>query len=77
MAWRIEMSAIFCSNSQYLYKGCYFEFHSYCGPWPLKKNGDPRKYAGKKFWSMWEEFAKLSDIERESFKIYQGGCKVL
>lgn len=76
MVGRVEMTGIICSNSQYLYKGWYFEFHSYCGPWPLKKNGDPKQHAGKKFWEMWHEFAMLTDSERESFKVYQGGCKV-
>lgn len=71
------MRAIICSQAVYEYKGVLFEFHSYCGHWPLKKDGDPKKYAGKKFWDLWDEFSKLSKEEQDSYNIHRGGCQVL
>lgn len=47
----------------YRYKGWFFELPNYGGPWPLKKDGEPRKRAGNKFWVLWEEFSKLDNKE--------------
>lgn len=47
-----------CSPSIYEYDGWKFEVHSYCGPWPLRKDGEPRKRAGRKFWKMIEKWEK-------------------
>jgi hypothetical protein len=70
------MSGIICSPVVYEYKGILFEFHSYCGPWPLKKsNHYPKKYAGKKFWDMWDEFSKLPKEEQMTYNIHRGGCQ--
>lgn len=63
-----------CSAPEYEYKGWVFEIHAYMGPWPLKKNGDPRKRAGRKFYKMWEEFSTLTEDEQKSFRI-GGGCR--
>ena len=41
----------------YRYKGWWFEY-THSGPWPLKKNGEPRKRAGRKFYKIIEEFEK-------------------
>jgi len=71
------MRAIICSPAVYEYKGTLFEFHSYCGPWPLKKDGNPKKYAGKEFWDLWDEFSKLTRDEQNSYNIHRGGCQVL
>lgn len=71
------MQAIICSQAVYEYKGVTFEFHSYCGPWPLKKNGDHKKYAGKKFWNLWDEFSKLPKEEQNSYNIHRGGCQIV
>lgn len=62
-----------CSPRVYLYKGILFEYHDYSGPWPLKKNGDPKKVVGKKFYDLWEEFAALSAEEQETY-YESGGC---
>lgn len=56
----------------YSYNGWTFQWHSYCGPWPLKKNGDPRERAGDVFWNVIDEFQKLSKDERESFRVGGG-----
>lgn len=43
------------------------------GCWPLKKNGDPRARAGKKFYADLAEFFTLSDKYKEAYRI-GGGC---
>ena len=68
-----KTNGFICGPSLYEYKGWFFEIHSYCGPWPLRKDGELRERAGKKFWAMIDEFNNLSDKE-----IYSaggiGGC---
>jgi hypothetical protein len=49
----------------YKYKQFTFEFHSYCGPWKLKKNGDPAASCGRTFWKVYYEWDKLSTKEKE------------
>ncbi len=51
----------------YKYDGWLFESYDWFGPWPLKKGGEPRKNAGRKFWKMWEKFEGLSEDDREQF----------
>jgi hypothetical protein len=63
-----------CTIPVYTYKGWQFELHSYCGPWPLKKDGNPRRCAGKKFWQTYDEFSNLSEKEQEACKVIDGGC---
>jgi len=58
-----------CFGKFYRYKGCYFEFHRWVGPWPLKKDGDPKARAGRGFYKLYEEFAKLTDEQQESYQI--------
>ena len=67
------MHGFVCTVPIYEYKGWFFEYKAYCGPWPLKKNGDPRKCAGKKFWNMFSEFSKLPEEEQETYRV-GGGC---
>jgi len=55
-----------CYSHGYRFDGWYFEIHSYCGPWPLNKDGELRATPpGLKFWQMWERFQALSEEERE------------
>lgn len=63
-------------NPQYKYtfqgKEYYFEWHSYCGPHPLKKDGElkklvPHRYS--KFWNMVSEFQQLSSEERKKYEV--------
>ncbi len=68
------MSGIMCSSPTYQFEGVTFEFHRFIGPWPLKKNGDPKKYAGEKFYQLYERFKNLSSIEKEKCCIDKGGC---
>ena len=59
----------------YCFQGWTFEVHDYCGPWPLNKDGSPRKTApGRVFWKMWDAFEALSDEEREACLVERGGC---
>ena len=47
---------IICMPKLYRYDGWLFEVHSYFGAWPLKKDLDTRKRAGRKFFKMYERF---------------------
>jgi hypothetical protein len=64
-----------CSARQYRFEGWLFEDAGMAhGPWPLKKNGDPREKAGRKFYKMWGRFDKLSKAEKEKYRV-GGGCE--
>ena len=56
--------AILCYSKQYKYKGYYFEWHHYCGPAPLRKDGELSKKIPSGFWNMIEEFKSLGDKEK-------------
>ena len=62
-------NVIVCYNKAYRYKGYYFEWHRYGGPSPLKKNGDVRLNYPKGFWDMIEEFVKLSEEDKEKYRV--------
>lgn len=64
-----------CGPSLYKFEGWFFELHSYCGPWPLCKDGELRKRAGRVFWKVWERFNALSNEEKEQHLIEKGGCQ--
>jgi len=64
----------FCSNRVYEFKGWVFELSACSGPWPLKKNGDLRKRAGRVFYKVYDDFVKLSQCEKKKFRI-GGGCQ--
>lgn len=65
---------ILCKARVYRYKGHYFEWHSYCGPLPLRKDGELRKRVPSGFWKAIEGFQKLSDAERAGYMVEDGGC---
>ena len=56
----------------YTYKGWTFEWKKSwpVGPWPCKKNWEPRARAGDKFWNMFQEFSALSDEEQEQCRVF-------
>ena len=56
-----------CFHPIYVYDGYTFEVHSYFGPWPLKKNGEPRVNVPNGFWGMVDRFTALSDEEKETY----------
>ena len=55
----------------YRYKGWLFEYHRNkpFGPWPLRKDFEPRQKAGKVFYDMFEEFNDLSEAHQEMFRV--------
>jgi hypothetical protein len=69
------MNTFLCGPKIYEYDGWIFEFHYWCGPWPLKKDLELRKRAGKKFWNMFEKFNKIPIKEKENYRV-GGGCQV-
>lgn len=58
---------------QHVYRFDGWEFELYrtkpFPPWPLKKDGDPRERAGRKFWKMIDQFLALSEEEQEQHRI--------
>lgn len=68
------MKGYICGPFIYTYKGVMFEFRQYSTqPWPLKKDGEPRLRAGKKFYDLFDEWFRLPEKERESYRV-GGGC---
>jgi len=61
-----------CSTSRYEFRGWWFEY-GYCGPWPLRKDGELRKRAGAKFWDIIKEFDDLPEAKKERCR-EGGGC---
>jgi len=55
----------------YNYEGWTFDYDrgKPFGPWPLKKDGEPRARAGKKFYDMFERFLKLTEEDQEKLRI--------
>ena len=48
----------------YQYKGFTFEFHSLFGPIKVNKDFNPSACMGRKFFKVFEEWNKLSDVEK-------------
>lgn len=67
-----KMTAFICGPRIYEFGGWVFEYGE-MSVWPLKKNFEPRKRAGGKFFSVVERFARLPKTERERYRI-GGGC---
>lgn len=67
------MTGFICGPRLYEYKGWSFEFHSYCGQWPLRKDGELRKRAGRRFWKVFGEFEKLTHEDQVKYRV-GGGC---
>jgi len=73
---KVEIKGWICGPKIYEYKNWMFEESYMSGPWPLKKDGEPRKRAGKKFWDVWTQFNKLTDKQKRKYKL-SGGCTPL
>ena len=58
-----------CMPSVYEYKGWVFEDSMSNGPWPLKKDLEPRKRAGRKFWGVYASFLDIPEDEREQYRV--------
>ena len=66
------MNGFICGPRIYEYEGWIFE-HGHYICWPLKKDGEPRKRAGRKFYDMVGRFVALSEEEQEKHRV-GGGC---
>jgi len=65
-----------CGPRSYEFEGVSFEVSNYGGPWPLKKNGDPKKRAGRRFYAFYARFEALAPDEQEKHRT-GGGCIVV
>ena len=67
------MTGFICSSPLYEYDGWTFEFRPMMtGPWPIRKDGELYKRAGKRFYDVFEKWHALPD--RETYRI-GGGCE--
>jgi hypothetical protein len=64
-----RITAIITFADIYQFKGFIFEHHRYSGPMKLKKDLEPAKCEGRKFWKVWGEWNKLTDEEKEETRI--------
>lgn len=69
-----EIHGWICGPRLYEFDGWFFEYNMSSGPWPLKKDGELRKRAGKKFYDMFERFDKLTP-EVKNVHRAGGGCE--
>ena len=63
-----------CGPRTYKFENWLFEVSAWSGPWPITKEGDPRKKAGRQFWSVIKKFDKLPKDKKERYRI-GGGCQ--
>jgi hypothetical protein len=70
-----EHVGFLCSSPVYEYGGFTFEVHSYCGPNPLRKDGELMVRIPKRFWDVWEQFRVLSKDEKDAAMVVWGGCQ--
>ena len=66
------MNGFVCSTPIYEFRGWKFEY-GHAGCWPLKKDGELRKRAGRKFYAIIDEFLRLPEGERKAHRV-GGGC---
>ena len=69
----IHLHGWVCSSPVYAYKGWTFEVNYNSGPWPLRRDGELRKRAGRVFWRVWGEFEDLTDEQKKACRV-GGGC---
>jgi len=60
-----------CGPKVYEYEGWLFQI-GYSGPWPLCKDGESRKRAGRVFWGVVDRWQ--AEPDPESFRVC-GGCQ--
>lgn len=68
-----EVHGFLCGPRIYEYKGWSFEY-GMTGAWPLRKDGEPRARAGRKFYAMIGEFFALTEEEKAEYRT-GGGCR--
>ena len=73
MGTPFKPTGFICGPRLYKFDGWFFEFSAYSGPWPLKKDGELRKRAGRKFYKMIDKFEALTEKEKAKCRA-GGGC---
>jgi len=55
----------------YEFEGCLFEYdrNKPFPPWPLKKDHEPKKLAGRKFFDLFGRFNELTLDEQEKYRV--------
>jgi hypothetical protein len=67
---RIKGGFICCPNI-YKYKDFIFEWHYFCGPMKLRKNFEPAKLQGRKFFKVAQEWNDtLTKKQKEKTRVY-------
>ena len=69
---KLKVVGHMCGPRIYEFEGWLFEY-GYHGPWPLKKDFELRKCAGRKFWKMYDKFSDQSKEEQRKYRV-GGGC---
>lgn len=69
-----ELHGFICGPRLYEFEGWFFEVHAGSGPWPLKKDGELRKRAGRTWWKVWGTFDALTESEKQKYRV-GGGCQ--
>ena len=70
-----KVTGFICCSRVYKYNGWLFEWSTWSGPWPLKKNGwELRKRAGRKFFKDIDKFCAMGIKERKKYIAVDGGC---
>jgi hypothetical protein len=65
-------NAIITVADCYRYKGVMFEWHHFCGPMPLRNDGEPsqaKRQPSRAFYAIAAEWHKLPKEEREKYRI--------
>ena len=68
-----EVHGFMCGPKIYEFSGWTFEYDM-TGAWPLRKDGEPRARAGRKFYKMLDKFCAMSDEQQKTYRI-GGGCR--
>lgn len=50
-----------------------YEISGWSVPWPLRKDGELRARAGRKFWAVYSEWSDLPEDEQQKTRV-GGGC---
>ena len=61
-------------GNDYEFEGQRFEMHPWCGPCPLKKNGDPKTNIPNSFWPMFKRWQDLPEEKKKETLVRRGGC---
>ena len=65
-----KVNGIMTVPNVYQYKGFTFELHTLFGPIKVKKDFNPSACMGRKFFKVFDEWNKLSDVEKLDTQIF-------